>query len=59
MALLTLSARERELEYQCVDLLPDLEVDVYYEDVLLVSLGDAYSDGMDDWWDGFVSDGYL
>lgn len=59
MALLCLPARERELEYQSVDLLPDLEEDVLYDDVMIVSLGTSYEDGMDDWWDGFISDSFL
>lgn len=59
MALLNLTTREREAEYECVLLLPDLEVDVYYDDVNIVDLEESYVSGLDDWWGGFVSDMYL
>ena len=59
MALLTLSRAELDLEYDCVLLLPDLEEAVYFEDSMIVGMEDAYVEGMDDWWDGFVSDMYL
>ena len=59
MALLGLSKRERMLEYDSVDLLPDLEESVFFGDVLIPDLEDAFVLGMDDWWGDFVSDMYL
>lgn len=59
MALLTLGAGERMVEYDCVDLLPDLEEDVYFEDTAVIGIEDAYTSAIDEWWPGFVSDLYL
>lgn len=56
MALLTLTNRDRELEYDAVDLLPGLEDDVFFEDDMLVELVVCYTDGLEDWWGGFISD---
>ncbi len=59
MALLSLPNSARMLEYDAVDLLPDLEEDVFFEDVVIVDLEEAFTVGLDDWWGGFVSDMYL
>lgn len=59
MALLTLTANEMMVEFLSVDLLPDLEEDVLYDDVIIVDLEESYTAGLDDWWGGFVSDMYL
>ncbi len=59
MALLSLPNNARMLEYDSVDLLPDLVEDVFFEDVTIVDIEEAYTVGLDDWWGGFVSDMYL
>jgi hypothetical protein len=47
------------LEYECIDLLPDLEEDVLFVDVLVSDPEESYVSGMEDWWPGFVSDMFL
>lgn len=59
MALLSLAEKDRMVEYDCVDLLPDLEEDVFFDDVIITDLEDTFTSGLDDWWGGFVSDMYL
>ena len=59
MALLNLPKSARMLEYDSVDMLPDLEEDVFFDDIVIVDLEEAYTAGLDDWWGGFVSDMYL
>lgn len=59
MALLSLSESEIMTEFVSVGLLPGLEEDVLYDDVIIVDLEEAYTAGIDDWWGGFVSDMYL
>lgn len=59
MALFGLSCRERMLEYDCIDLLPDLEEDVQFVDVIVPDLEESFTAGLDDWWGDFVSDMYL
>jgi hypothetical protein len=59
MALLGLSERERMLEYECIELLPDLEESVLFVDVLVPDLEESFVSGIDDWWGDFVSDMFL
>ena len=59
MALLRLPEKARMLEYDAVDMLPDLEEDVFFDDVVIVDIEEAYTAGLDDWWGGFVADMYL
>ena len=59
MALLGLKDNEKIVEYECIDLLPDLEEDVIFWDVLIPDLEESYASGMDDWWAGFVADLFL
>jgi uncharacterized radical SAM superfamily protein len=59
VALLGLAGKERMLEYECIDLLPDLEEDVLFVDVLIPDSEESYASGMEDWWPGFVSDMFL
>jgi uncharacterized radical SAM superfamily protein len=56
MALLGLSERERMAEFNCVELLPDLEEDVLCSDVIIPSVDEAFVCGWDDWWANFVAD---
>ena len=59
MALFGLSKRARMLEYDCIDLLPELEEDVQFVDIVIPDLEESFCAGLDEWWDGFVSDMYL
>jgi hypothetical protein len=56
MALLGLSERDRMIEYGCIELLPDLEDDVFCADVIIPCIEEAFSSGIDDWWPNFVAD---
>jgi hypothetical protein len=56
MALLGLSERERMTEYNCIELLPGLEEDVFCADVIIPSIDESFSSGWDDWWASFVAD---
>lgn len=56
MANLGLAQRERMLEYECIDLLPDLEEDVLFIDTVIPDLEESYVLGMEDWWPDFVFD---
>ncbi|MDR1514874.1 MAG: hypothetical protein LBS45_04200 [Synergistaceae bacterium] len=56
MANLGLAHNERMLEYECIDLLPDLEEDVLFADVLIPDLEESYVSGMEEWWPEFVFD---
>jgi hypothetical protein len=47
------------IEYDCIDLLPDLEEDVLFVDVLASDLEESYASGLEDWWPSFVSDMFL
>jgi hypothetical protein len=44
------------LEYECIDLLPDLEEDVLFIDTVIPDLEESYVLGMEDWWPDFVFD---
>jgi hypothetical protein len=59
MALLGMADRDRNIEYDCVDLLPDLEEDVLFVDVLVPDLEESFVSGIDEWWSEFVSDMFL
>lgn len=56
MALLNLSRQDRMLDYRCVDLLPELEEDVFFDDTLILSLEESFMSGIDGWWSDFISD---
>lgn len=56
MALLNLSAQDRMLDYGCVDLLPELEEDVFFADTLVLDLEESFVLGIDGWWGDFISD---
>ncbi|MDR1885492.1 MAG: hypothetical protein LBQ56_04400 [Synergistaceae bacterium] len=55
MAVLGLSDRERMSEYGGIELLPDLEEDVLFVDVLIPDLAESYECGLDDWWGDFIA----
>ena len=56
MAVLGLSERDRMVMYSCVDLLPDLEYDVFCSEVLIPVIEESFVSGIDDWWPIFVAD---
>ncbi|MDR2780781.1 MAG: hypothetical protein LBB28_06620 [Synergistaceae bacterium] len=56
MALLGLSERERMTEYNCIELLPELEEDVFCVDVIIPPIDESFVSGLDDWWANFVAD---
>jgi hypothetical protein len=47
------------LGYDSIDLLPDLEEDVFFDDSTIVDIEESFLSGIDDWWGGFVADMYL
>ncbi|MDR3254086.1 MAG: hypothetical protein LBT31_00780 [Synergistaceae bacterium] len=59
MALLGMADRDRNVEYDCVDLLPDLEEDVLFVDVLVPGIEEAYTLGIDEWWGEFICEMFL
>ena len=59
MALLGMPDRERMVEYDCIELLPDLEESVLFVDVIIPDLEESFVSGLDDWWGNFVADMYL
>jgi hypothetical protein len=44
------------VEYNCIDLLPDLEDDVLGSDVIIPAIEESFIMGLEDWWPGFVTD---
>jgi hypothetical protein len=56
MAVLGLCAEDRMVEYEAVNLLPDLEASVLFDDVLIPGMEDAFISGIDDWWGSFIAD---
>jgi hypothetical protein len=56
MSVLGLSGRDRMLMYNCVDLLPDLECDVFLSEVIIPVIEESFVSGLDDWWPNFVAD---
>ncbi|MDR1650413.1 MAG: hypothetical protein LBR87_01345 [Synergistaceae bacterium] len=56
MAVLGLSERERMVQYSCIELLPDLEDDILFADVVVPCIEESFSSGFDDWWPNFVAD---
>jgi hypothetical protein len=56
MAVLGLSERDRMVMYNSVDLLPDLEGDVFCSEVIFSVIEESFVSGIDDWWPGFVAD---
>lgn len=59
VALLGLRERDRMLEYDSIELLPDLEEDVLFVDLTISDLEDTFTSGLDDWWGGFTEDMFL
>jgi hypothetical protein len=59
MALLSLSEKERIVEYDCIELLPDLVEDTLFIDILIPDIEESFVSGLDDWWEGFVADVFL
>ncbi|GHV28712.1 hypothetical protein FACS1894167_06520 [Synergistales bacterium] len=59
MALLQMREADRMLEYDCIQMLPDLEDDVLSVDIIIPCLEDSFVFGMEDWWDDFVSDWFM
>ncbi|MDR3332064.1 MAG: hypothetical protein LBT08_05490 [Synergistaceae bacterium] len=55
MAVLGMSKGDRMLEYECIELLPDLEEDVFFVDILIPDLEESYVAGLDDWWGDFIA----
>jgi hypothetical protein len=56
VATIGLSGRERMIEYDCIGLLPGLEEDVLFADVLIEGSEESYVSGLDEWWPDFVFD---
>ena len=56
MALLGLPERERNLEYECIGLLPDLEEAVLYTDTTIYDMESNFTFGIDEWWAEFIED---
>jgi hypothetical protein len=56
MSLLGLPERDRIAEYSCIELLPELEEDVFSVDVIVPSIDESFVSGWDDWWANFVAD---
>ena len=56
MVVLSLPERDRMVMYSCVDLLPDLECDVYSAETFIPVIEESFVSGIDDWWPGFVAD---
>lgn len=44
------------IEYDCIGLLPGLEEDVLFADVLIEGSEESYVSGLDEWWPDFVFD---
>lgn len=59
MVVLGLPERDRMLEYDCIELLPDLEEGVLSADIVIPDIEESFISGLDDWWGGFVADMYL
>ena len=56
MAVLSLHPRDRMLIYNCIDLLPDLESDIFSYEVNFPVIEESFVSGIDDWWPGFIAD---
>jgi hypothetical protein len=56
MAVLGLTEENRMVEYECVELLPGLENDVFCSDVETPSIEESFESGFDDWWANFMAD---
>ena len=56
MAVLSLPQRDRMVMYSCIDLLPDLECDVYSFEVNYTVIEESFISGLDDWWPSFIAD---
>ncbi|MDR1021577.1 MAG: hypothetical protein LBL73_12515 [Synergistaceae bacterium] len=56
MATIGLSEKERMIEFECIGLLPDLEEDVLFVDVLVAGPEESYISGLNEWWPDFVFD---
>jgi hypothetical protein len=59
MALINMAVRDRMLEYESIGLLPALEEDVLFVDVVIPGAEESFVSGLDEWWPGFVSDVFL
>ncbi|MDR3353885.1 MAG: hypothetical protein LBO21_02460 [Synergistaceae bacterium] len=55
MAVLGISEKERLLTFNSIDLLPDLEEEVFFDDIVIPDLVESYECGMDDWWGDFIA----
>ena len=56
MAVLSLPQRDRMVMYGCIDLLPDLECDVFSSEVHFTVIEESFVSGIDEWWPGFIAD---
>ena len=56
MAVLSLHQRDRMLMYNCIDLLPDLECDIFSCEVSFTVIEESFVSGIDEWWPGFIAD---
>ena len=56
MAVLGLSERDRMVIHSCIELLPELEYDVFSSEVIIPSMEESFVSGFDDWWPNFVAD---
>ena len=61
MAVLGLSERDRNAMYMfnCIELLPALESEVFCTDVIVPAIEESYIAAIDEWWPGFVADACL
>jgi hypothetical protein len=59
MALIGMATKDKMLEYECIGLLPGLEEDVLFVDVLITDSEDSFVSGLEEWWPSFVSDMFL
>jgi hypothetical protein len=55
MAVLGIPKKDRMLTFSRVDLLPDLEEEVLFNDVVIPDLIESYESGLDDWWGDFIA----
>jgi hypothetical protein len=55
MAVLGMPDKDRLRTFESVDLLPDLEEEVFFDDVVIPDLIESYESGLDDWWGDFIA----
>ena len=56
MALLGMCVKERIVDYDSLLLLPGLEENVLFDDIIIPDLDESFTAGIDDWWGGFIAD---